>query len=163
MRDRRDYVLAAPAAGLLFLLGIVVGRHAGVSVLPAAEAQDAVNPNPVGVGSGVTISTSPTPRQARTAAQTASDSNSNNRFVAVTCPIGSGESVLFLLDSESEQIATYRFERRKGLEFLAARKIDYDLKITGYQDISKYSRDEIRREYEKDRARAAAEAAKAGK
>ena len=92
-----------------------------------------------------------------------SDSNSNNRFIAVTSPIGSGEAVLFLIDSKTEQLAVYRFRRRKGLEFLAARKVDYDLKVTGYEDISKYSRDEMKRIYQKSIARAAAKAAKAAK
>ena len=101
--------------------------------------------------------------ESRIADSTYSDSNSNNRFIAVTSPIGSGEAVLFLIDSKTEQLAVYRFVRRKGLEFLAARKVDYDLKVTGYEDISKYSRDEMKRIYQKSIAKAVAKAAKAAK
>ena len=44
MRDRRDYLIAALVAGLVFCLGILVGGM-GDSVLPAASAQDgAFNP-----------------------------------------------------------------------------------------------------------------------
>jgi hypothetical protein len=174
MRDRRDYLIAALGAALLFCLGLQVGH--GVTPLPRAEAQDAPagnhptvdpqtpqDPTPSAPG-GINIQTTPQtrPGEGRTSA-TASDSNSNNRFVAVTCPVGSGESVLFLLDSETEQLAVYRFRRDKGLEFLAGRKIDYDLRIAGYEDASKYSRDDMRRLFEKQRAREAADAVKDGK
>ena len=167
MRDRRDYVIAALAAALLFCVGLMAGQS--LSVLPVAHAQDGFAPdqpldpspgsnappgqieqNPLdrfGVGGGVT-------------SETASDSNSNNRFVAVTCPIGSGESVLYILDAKHEQVVLYRFLRRKGLEFLAARKIDYDLRIKGYKDISEFSRDDLRAEYHKQIARDAAKAVK---
>jgi hypothetical protein len=168
MRDRRDYVIAALAAALLFCLGVLAGRQA--SVLPAAVAQDfdpeqPVNPKPGGTPpakGGATIPVTPKVRPdiGGTYAPTASDSDSNNRFVAVTCPIGSGESVLFLLDSESEQLAVYRYERREGLEFLAGRKIDYDLRITGYQDVSRYTRDEMKAQFDREVARAAANAVK---
>ena len=172
MRDRRDYLIAGLAAGLLFTLGVLLGQSG--DILPRAEAQDSnansfdptqpVNPVPGAGSGGVSINTGTPGRPGyeggRTSAQTASDSNSNNRFVAVTSPVGSGESVLFLLDSESEQIAVYRFHRSKGLEFLAGRKIDYDLRITGYEDRSKYSREDMRRLFETQRAREAADALK---
>ncbi|MHC4953484.1 MAG: hypothetical protein ACYTGZ_06310 [Planctomycetota bacterium] len=156
MRDRRDFVIAALAAALFFTAGLLAG---GVNVLPEADAQDVgSNGNAAGSsaqggpGSGVTIARDPLEKlksRVTTTAPTASDSNSNNRFVAVTTPIGSGESALFLIDAEREQIAVYRFNRNKGLAFLAARKIDYDLKINGYEDHSDFSREKLRREYEK--------------
>jgi hypothetical protein len=147
----------------------LVGRT-GDSVLPSASAQDA--PSGIGgtsanSGAGITIGQDPlAPLKSRvtTTGPTASDSNSNNRFVAVTTPIGSGESVLFLLDSEKEQITIYQFDRNKGLRFIAARKIDYDLKINGYEDKSRYSRNDLREQFEKQVAREAAKAARnAGK
>jgi hypothetical protein len=172
MRDRRDYVIAALAGALLFCVGLQVGHS--VELLPPAAAQDPTpndgtvdpvapqNPTPSDLG-GVTIQQTPNtrPGEGRTSA-TASDSDSNNRFVAVTCPVGSGESVLFVLDAQSEQIAVYRFRRDKGLEFLAGRKIDYDLKIAGYEDGSKYSRDDMRRLFERQRVHET-DAAKNGK
>jgi hypothetical protein len=171
MRDRRDYLIAALAVGLVFCLGILVGGM-GDSVLPAASAQDgAFNPEqpqnvPNGAantGGGITISPNPNIRpgtEGRTVAPTASDSNSNNRFVAVTCPVGSGESVLFVLDAKTEQLTAYRFLRNKGLQFVGGRKIDYDLRITGYKDESEYTRDEMKRLFDKQLARAEAKAVK---
>jgi hypothetical protein len=166
MRDRRDVVIAAMAAALLFAAGLLVGR-AGESVLPSASAQD--SPSGVGgtnranPGSGITITQDPLAAlksRVTTTGPTASDSNSNNRFVAVTTPIGSGESVLFLLDSEKEQITIYQFDRNKGLRFIAARKIDYDLKINGYEDRSRYTRNDLKQQFEKQIAREAAKAVK---
>jgi len=177
MRDHRDYLIAALAAGLLFTGGMLVGRAA--PDLPAAQAQggEGFNPeqpvnqpganNPSGQPpGGITINPAPSMRpgaEGRTVAQQASDSNSNNRFVAVTCPVGSGESVLFLIDAKNDQLAVYRYIRRKGLEFLAGRKIDIDMKIYGYKDRSEYTRDKMERMYVIERARAAARAAKTGK
>jgi len=172
MRDRRDYVIAVLAAALLFCVGVFAGRQA--SVVPAAQAQDqGFDPTaPVGqappgsaqgTGGGVTIpGGSPLGSRfsGRTMAPTSSDSNANNRFVAVTCPVGSGESVLFLIDSQSEQVACYTYQRYKGLSFLAGRNIEYDLKVNGYQDISELTHEEMRNLYEKQIAKQAAQAAK---
>jgi len=174
MRDRRDYWIAALAAALLFMLGVAVGN--GGSLLPSARAQDggfdpeqpAGSPanSPGSPGGGISINPNPSIRpgfDSRTTAITASDSDSNNRFVAVTTPIGSGESALFLIDSKNDQLVVYRFDRRKGLMFLAGRKIDYDLRLRGYMDKSEFSRDEMKRLYEQHAARAAAKSAKAKK
>ena len=188
MRDRRDYVIAALAAALLFCLGIFVGN--GASFLSDAVAQDATGAggsqgggddgsfsptDPLGQHaqpdptqpSGLRLgNTTPNIRPGfgnNPTASLASDSNSNNRFVAVTAPVGSGESVLFLIDSKNDQVVVYRYLRRKGLQFLAGRKIDYDLRIKGYQDQSDFSRDEMKRLFEKHRAREAAKAVKNNK
>lgn len=171
MRDRRDFVIAALAAALIFTAGLLVGGSG--SVLPEAAAQDGNSASgtansgngPGGNGPGITIGNDPLAvlrNRITTTAPTASDSNSNNRFVAVTTPIGSGESALFLIDAETEQLAVYRFLRNKGLAFMAARKIDYDLKINGYEDHSEFSRDKLRKEYEKQIAKSAAKQAKNG-
>ncbi|MEM8883981.1 MAG: hypothetical protein AAGD14_07935 [Planctomycetota bacterium] len=163
-------MIAALAAALLFAAGVLVGRT-GEEILPTASAQDNAgglpvnNPNGPAAqnGPGVTITQDPlAPLKSRvtTTGPTASDSNSNNRFVSVTSPVGSGESVLFLIDSKKEQVAVYKFNRNKGLRFLAARKIDYDLRIHGYQDESEFTRDELRTQYDKQIARDAAKAAK---
>ena len=173
MRDRRDFVIAALAAALLFTAGLLIGGQG--SVLPAADAQDSAgktstNPSDTGqgqaaTGQGLTIGRDPLAalrNRITTTGPTASDSMSNNRFVAVTTPIGSGESALFLIDAKTEQLAVYRFLRNKGLAFMAARKIDYDLRINGYEDHSEYSREKLRREYEKQIAKTAAKKAKSG-
>jgi len=176
MRDQRDYVIAALAAALLFCLGLFVGQQ--VEILPEAAAQDSgngggangthnpeapININPLGGPGGITIQPStPSTRpglEGRTSASRSSDSDSNNRFVAVTCPTNSGESVLFLVDAETEQLAVYRYKWGQGLEYLSGRKIEYDLKVTGYRDSSELTYDEMRELFHKQAARMAARAA----
>ena len=166
MRDRRDWVIAAMAAALLFGAGMLVGGTGsglfGDGLLPSAQAQDNAASGAKGEG-GVTIQQdplSPLKNRITTSGATASDSNSNNRMVAVTTPIGSGQSVLFLIDTKMEQLTVYKFDRNKGLKFIAARKIDYDLKINGYEDMSEFSRDDLKREYHKQLSREAASFAK---
>lgn len=179
MKDRRDILIAVLAGALILMTGVWLGQSGllGESILPAANAQDGFDPeapvvdqppasnggNPgIGININNTGNNGLSGRGGRTASY-ASDSNSNNRFVAVTSPIGSGESVLFVLDAKTDQLAVYQYVRRKGLRFVAGRKVDYDLKISGYQDISEFSRNEMRRLYEKEKSRAAAEAVKAAK
>ena len=164
MRDSRDYIIAALGAALLFCLGLMLGGQGvdglDLDVLPAASAQDGgiANPNE---GDG-TIPPGSTPEPSvnyrpgldgRAVPPTASDSDSNNRFIAVTTPVGSGESILFLIDSENDQLLAYRFLRRKGLQFVAARKIDYDLKISSYKDLSEFTRDDMKRLWNKQRTK----------
>ena len=57
MRDRRDFVIAALAAALLFTAGLLIGGQG--SVLPAADAQDSAgktstNPSDTGQGQAAT-------------------------------------------------------------------------------------------------------------
>lgn len=164
MRDRRDVIIAVLAGALLFCLGLMAGQVG--DILPGAEAQDTGNTgtqDPAGPGARPIEPAPPELRpegMGRIYAATPMDSNSNNRFVAITSPIGSGESVLFVLDSTQEQLLCYRFLRNKGLSFLAARKIDMDLKITEWNDQSRFTRDEMKRLQAQQAARAAAKAAK---
>ncbi|MCZ6573449.1 MAG: hypothetical protein O7C98_09830 [Planctomycetota bacterium] len=170
MSDRRDLAIVLLSGGLLFCLGLLLGQ--GASLLPQAGAQGGVTiDTPVGP---VNIPSDPfsgnRPRitdrlNSRTVASQASDSDSNNRFVAVTIPIGSGDSVLALVDTQSERLLMYRYLRSKGggLQLVAARQLDFDLRLSGYQDRSEYTRDELRKEYEKSLAKIAAKAAKYSK
>jgi hypothetical protein len=173
MRDSRDYVIAVLAALLLFCVGLLIGQE--VRILPEASAQGTSAGTPGGVKAPpeapVTVplqptGLTPTPQtrpglEGRTTASRPTDSNSNNRFVAVTCPTLTGESVLFLIDSEQEQVTVYRFQQGQGLEFLASRKIEYDLKVSGYRDVSEFSYDRMREMYQQEVSRQAAKAAAA--
>jgi len=178
MRDRRDYVIAVLFALLLFSLGLLVGQE--VRLLPDAGAQGTGNGAVPGGVKGQppeapingplqpTGATPPLPSirpglDRSTVSTRPSDSNSNNRFVAVTCPTIAGDSVLFLVDSEQEQVAVYRFQMGQGLEYLASRKIEYDLKVSGYRDVSEFSYDRMRELYQQEIGRQAAKAAAAAK
>jgi hypothetical protein len=75
-----------------------------------------------------------------------------NGFVAVTGSYGVGTSVLYVLDTESRQLAVY--EARGGaaatrrLTLVGARRIDLDLQLEGYNDESEYSYDRLRALFE---------------
>jgi hypothetical protein len=152
MRDARDYAIAALGAALVFCLGLLAGS--GSDVLPEVGAQDTptvpISPLQRNIG----------PRAGVSVPRIASDSNSNNRFVAVSAPIATGDSILYVLDSKAEQLLIYRYLLGKGVQVVAARKIDYDLKMSGYKDFSEYSRDELKALFEKQRARSLAKAMK---
>ena len=176
MRDTRDYLIAGLFAALLFCVGLLLGQE--MRVLPEAAAQGvpggtgvpATPPGPeIPVNGpqqpatgGVTIQPGgPVNRaraESRTSASRPSDSDSNNRFVAVTCPTVTGESVLFLIDSVQEQIAVYRYQAGQGLEYLSSRKIEYDLRVSGYHDMSEYTYDQMRELYQQETGRQAAKA-----
>jgi len=170
MRDRRDYVIATLAAMLLFCVGLLLGQE--VRVLPEASAQGTGTPGGAKPEVPVNGPQQPGPippplnprpgLEGRTTASRSTDSDSNNRFVAVTCPTVTGESVLFLVDSVQEQVAVYRFQAGQGLQYLASRKIEYDLKVSGYKDISEFSYEQMRQLYQQEVSRQAAKAA-AGK
>lgn len=166
MHDRRDRIIAALAAALCFSLGLWIGR--GADLLPRAAAQDPApgsNPAPSTNRNDPLAETRNLPElrpgfEVRTTPHTASDSDSNNRFVAVTTPIGSGESVTFVIDSEKEQLLVYRFLRNDGLRLVAARKIDMDLELSAYNDKSDFSRDELKTMRERERMKNAANESK---
>ncbi len=75
-------------------------------------------------------------------------------------PIATGDSILYVLDSKAEQLLIYRYLLGKGVQVVAARKIDYDLRMSGYKDFSEYSRDELKALFEKQRARSLAKSIK---
>jgi hypothetical protein len=178
MRDTRDYLIAGLFAALLFCVGLLVGREmqvlpeaaaqgvpggTGVPVIPPGPEIPVNGPQQPGAGGGVTIQPGGAVNRARaesrTSASRPTDSDSNNRFVAVTCPTITGESVLFLIDAEQEQIAVYRYQSGQGLEYLSSRKIEYDLRVSGYHDVSEFSYERMRELYQQEIGRQAAKAA----
>jgi hypothetical protein len=67
----------------------------------------------------------------------------NGRMIAVTGPYQQGVSLLYVLDTETKQLAVY--EARGGsksggrLMFIGARRIENDLRLESYHDDSEYS------------------------
>ncbi len=85
--------------------------------------------------------------------------SSSDGFLAVTGSYGVGTSVLYLVDTKSQQLAVY--EARGGsksmrrLVLVGARRIDLDLQIEGYNDESEYDYAALRKRVEKgDRKKA---------
>ncbi len=57
-------------------------------------------------------------------------------MLAVTgaCGIGSEVGVLYVIDTEKKQLAVYGAFQGRAIEFIAARKIFYDLELLDYND-----------------------------
>ncbi len=74
---------------------------------------------------------------------------SNNGFMAVTGSYGVGTSVLYLIDTNTQQLLVY--EARGGsqsmrrLVLVGARRIDFDLQLIDYNDESEYKRSDLER------------------
>lgn len=79
-------------------------------------------------------------------------------LIAVTGTYGSGASVLYLVDARTRHLAVYKTENGRKLEFVAARNLEYDLKLEALNDESPpgFSPDELRRSWIKSRAGGAA-------
>ena len=75
-----------------------------------------------------------------------------NGFLAVTGSYGVGTSVLYLVDTETRQLAVY--EARGGspsmrrIILIAARRIDLDLQLESYNDGSEYDYPTLKRMFE---------------
>lgn len=74
-----------------------------------------------------------------------------NGILAVTGSYGVGTSVLFVIDTESKQLAVYEARGgspNRGRVFLVgARRIDLDLTLRGYHDESEWKYDRLRKRF----------------
>ena len=73
--------------------------------------------------------------------------DSNDSMIAVTGTIGSGVSVLWIVDTEQRQLACYRSKGGKSIELVAARNIEWDLKIAQFHDESLMRPDRLKKLY----------------
>ena len=154
-------------ATLAFLLvpGLLHGQAAR-SLLPVAHAEDpplggndpAGNPGAGGLlppGPGSTGTTPTRPRGIPNPGGGTSDSN--NRAVALSASVGGGESAVYYFDTVAQRLLVYQYRGRLvsgdrplgkndrgGLRLLAARRIDLDLKLNGYRDLSEKTRRELK-------------------
>ncbi|MGE0192694.1 MAG: hypothetical protein AB7T63_11720 [Planctomycetota bacterium] len=88
-------------------------------------------------------------------------SDSNNRAIALSASVGGGESVVYYFDTVAQRILVYQYkgrlptsdrplraEDKGGLRLLAARHIDFDLRLEGYRDLSERTRNQLRSAFE---------------
>ncbi|MHC5020189.1 MAG: hypothetical protein ACYTGX_08800 [Planctomycetota bacterium] len=66
----------------------------------------------------------------------AETSGQSPNMIAVTGLIGSGVSVLYVIDTEKKQLAVYNAIGGKELRFVAARRIRYDMELREFNDKS---------------------------
>jgi len=82
--------------------------------------------------------------------------NSNNRFIAATGGVGSGMSVLWVVDTETKRVLVYGTNSLgKDIELRAARNIEWDTKLEYLNDDSQWKVEDLQNLAEK-RAKAAA-------
>jgi hypothetical protein len=131
MRDPRSLLAATLGLSVAFLAGAALFRAGPV------EAQQAPPSN----YAGGTVS-------------------SNNRYIAATGSVGSGMSVLWLVDTEGKRVLVYGTNNLgKNIEFRAARNFEWDAKVEYLNDDSQYSVEDMRRLAEKGKAAPAKEPA----
>ncbi len=119
MRDIRNYLIAGLGLACAFLAGTLVAQPAE----PAFAQQ--------GGGSG---------------SYGASTVQSNGRYIAATGSVGSGMSVLWLVDTESRRLVVYGASAMgKSVELRAARNIEWDLRLDEYNDDSQYKAEDLER------------------
>lgn len=87
-------------------------------------------------------------------------SDSNNRAIALSASNGGGESLVYYFDTVNQRVLVYQYKGlvsgnrplrpgdKGGLRLLAARHIDFDLKLEGYRDLSERTREDLRAMWE---------------
>lgn len=87
-------------------------------------------------------------------------SDSNNHAIALSASIAGGESVVYYFDTQAKRLLVYQYkgmiqgnkpldsQDKGGLRLLAARHIDYDLKLEGYRDLSQRTRTQLQDSFE---------------
>ena len=152
--NRKGFLIGFLAGGWLATILFVLLPQIG---LLSAQAEDppGSNASPYGpggapgAGPSVNPSTSGfTPRGRVNPGLGTSDSN--NRSIALSASVGSGESVVYYFDTVAQRLCVYQYlsGNRGGLRLLAARLIDYDLRLEAYRDLSEKTPREMRDAYE---------------
>ena len=87
-------------------------------------------------------------------------SDSNNHAIALAASIGGGESAVYYFDTKARRVLVYQYKGiiqgskpldgrdKGGLRLLAARHIDYDLRLEGYRDLSQQTRAQLKKAYD---------------
>lgn len=144
MKPWQQTFLLGAGFGAAFLFGQFTAGH---WTIVQAQGRGPTNPAPA---------PEPEPAAASPAVVVPEDggqSSSGNGFVAVTGSYGVGTSVLYLLDTESRQLAVYEARggssEQRRLVLVGARKIDLDLKLEGYNDRSEYEYKDLKKLFER--------------
>ncbi len=79
--------------------------------------------------------------------------DANRDLIAVTGTYGSGASVLYLIDTRTKHLAVYRTDNGRKLELVAARNVEFDLKLENLNDENPpgFSPEDLRRVYLRSR------------
>jgi hypothetical protein len=152
--NRQGFLVGFLAGGWLATVLIVLLPHVGI--LSAGADEDPGGPNqPFGPGGGPgvgpTVNPSGSAPPGRSVVNPAMGmTDSNRRSIAISASVGSGQSVVYYFDTEAQRLCVYQYTGgpRGGLRLLAARRIEYDLKLEQYRDLSEKTPQEMREAWE---------------
>lgn len=145
--DRKGLLIGFLAGGWLATVLILVVPHLGLVPVQAADEDGptiVVNPGiPGAPGYGQRSRGIPNPG--------GGTADSNNRSVALSASAGGGQSVVYYFDTVAQRLCVYQYDgtSKGGLRLLAARSIEWDLKLETYRDVSEKSPREMREAYER--------------
>jgi hypothetical protein len=78
-------------------------------------------------------------------------SDSNDRMIAVTGVDLTGSSILYVIDTQTRQLAVYQANgggsATQNVKLVGARRIDLDLQLYGYKDESEYSYEALEKKF----------------
>ena len=81
--------------------------------------------------------------------------DSNGSMIAVTGIDLTGSSILYLVDTESKQLAVYQAsggtDSTQSIKLVGARRIDLDLQLYGFNDKSEFSFEDLERKFAENR------------
>jgi hypothetical protein len=161
---RRTAWTAFLAGGWIATIAMLLLPHLGLRTA-AAEGPDARPRQPMGPNgpnlAGPTVNSSDGGVYARQMPSPGGGtSDSNGKAIALAASIGSGESAVYYFDTEAKRLLVYQYrgtvghsrplshEDKGGLRLLAARHIDYDLRLESYRDLSEKTRGQLKDAFE---------------
>jgi hypothetical protein len=143
MKSWQQTFLLGAGFGAAFLLGQIVPN-----VVQAQGGRGPVNPPPAPTEAPIEP-----PAPTVVYSEESGQSASGNGFVAVTGSYGVGTSVLYLIDTQSRQLAVYEARggsaEQRRIMLVGARRIDLDLQLQGYNDRSEYEYEQLKELFEK--------------
>ena len=144
LRSPRTYGLVLCATLAFATVALAVGPR--VAPAPPAPPTPALQ----GGGGPSTPTTPQVPRPQPTFPSIAT-ADSNGSMIAVTGIDMTGTSILYLVDTESRQLAVYQAnggtDSMQGIKLVGARRIDLDLQLYGFNDKSEYSYEDLKKKF----------------
>jgi len=132
---------------------LLLGAALVAAVLTSLPIQAQQDGGGSGGSSGGNQGTQPPPPQVVQGLGAIANSDSNGTMIAVTGTDLTGSCVLYLIDTETKQLAVYQAtggtKSLRGVELVGARRIDLDLALEGYNDKSEYSYAELEKQFAK--------------
>jgi hypothetical protein len=79
------------------------------------------------------------------------NADSNGRMIAVTGVDLTGSSILYVIDTQTRQLAVYQAQgggaSTQSVKLVGARRIDLDLQLYGYNDQSEYKYEALEKKF----------------